>query len=200
MSSPPRGARVIILPSPAHPELAEMVGKAGLVVEVSHADASDRAVVSFDGMPGVLGLVPHESLGPYEERPCLSLDPSCCSLRPCGACLSLLRDHLGASIQAATLTPEQARNFVQTWNRLRSQTQEQMVATIKQAREYAEKAALAVPVTVPVADHPSGDPNLKWNEPAPEAPATIPATKAARRAKKAATVEAPADDTKKEET
>jgi hypothetical protein len=116
-----------------------MGGKTALVVESTHTDAPDRAVLSFDGMPGHLGLVPHVLLLPADERPCLSLDPACCSLRPCEQCMKMLRAHLGDAMRGAGLTATQGEHFISVWNRQRSLARDQLLNMFRQSREYLEK-------------------------------------------------------------
>jgi hypothetical protein len=132
-----RGARVLILDGP-HAEQHGLAGRTALVVEASHADAPGVAVLALDGVSGALGLVPNtpDCLAGFQDRPCLSLDPGCCVLTPCSACLSLLKGHLGKALSAAKLSPEQGDRFVSVWNELRMKTREQMSETLRQARAW----------------------------------------------------------------
>jgi hypothetical protein len=132
-----RGSRVVVR---ADAPAVETRGRTCLVLDDHHEDDPSVAVVSFDEMPTVLALVPHEHLLPLDSKLCVSSDPGCSMLEPCQGCVVILRAHLGQALRQA-LSAEQAGGFVAEWNRLRVAERERVRVIVAEARAWAEKAA-----------------------------------------------------------
>lgn len=148
-----RGARVVVTED--GPEGTK--GRTCLVLEDRHEADAEVAVVSFDEVPTLLAVVRHAHLRPIAPRLCVSGEPNCSLLDPCVGCLFVLRAHLNASLTTAGLADEQARRFVETWNRLREAERGRMRETIAQARAWAEKAAQTNPVLEAAAGQAPGE-------------------------------------------
>lgn len=170
-----RGARVVVTGD--GPEGTK--GRTCLVLEDRHEADAEVAVVSFDEVPTLLAIVKHDHLRQAASRLCVSGETTCSLLDPCAGCLFVLRAHLNASLTTAGLSDEQAKRFVETWNRLREADRGRMRETIAQARAWAEKAASTNPPLTAAA--PTGGPQPPPEEdlvpPPPEARQTPAATR-----------------------
>jgi hypothetical protein len=147
-----RGSRCIVGPEAPVPETR---GRLVLVLAESppeEAGVGEGALTSFDEAPAVLAVVPHEHLLPADDRPCLSGDPRCCLLAPCGGCLAVLRAHLSDALSRAGATGEIAAAFVARWNELRGEARALARETVRQAKEWASSADTARPIAEAAAE------------------------------------------------
>jgi hypothetical protein len=132
-----RGARVVVRPPADVPELQELAGVTGLVIDTTHPEHPEATVLSLDASPGSLALVSQEWLAPIDDKPCVTLDLRCCALAPCAGCLIMFQAHLRLSLTAAGLTGDQGMRFVTEWNVQRERGRKQSIDLARQARAYA---------------------------------------------------------------